>query len=422
MEQLLERGRRFVERMTVKLDFRAAFAEIHDYVREQPGQVAPLLMACLDQYSAGGTCFDAGLSFVSESEFGELVERSVALLSADRGHPAAQRCVAHAALQVPGTLQPHLSELFRLRPNHLTYYACSPWRAAGAADIAFLREVAADGARAGTDRAFAWRCLLATADRASLTWAALHPPPSIALPVEPFLDEAGFDAAEGSLRPLYSPACFHLRFADSYIADFGDPEWRPKGLEPTWVLDGGPAHSYRLGGLSTASCASCGGALHRMLDLDPVPAGIGVSLDRLDLVTCLSCLGWAREALFFQHEADGRVVPLPCGEPISPEFPSGPLQETTVSLALTPPRWQRQDWGSSNGRENLHRVAGHPTWIQSAQYPECPECSRKMHFLMQLDSDLALADGGRWQWGSGGIGYFYWCDGCRISGGLWQCT
>lgn len=38
---------------------------------------------------------------------------------------------------------------------------------------------------------------------------------------------------------------------------------------------------------------------------------------------------------------------------------------------------------------------------------------------------IPVVDGSGFQpskWGSGGIGYFYWCDGCRISGGLWQCT
>lgn len=45
-----------------------------------------------------------------------------------------------------------------------------------------------------------------------------------------------------------------------------------------------------------------------------------------------------------------------------------------------------------------------------------------MPFLLQLDSNLMSDDGGAWMWGSGGIGYFFWCDACQISAGLWQCT
>lgn len=45
-----------------------------------------------------------------------------------------------------------------------------------------------------------------------------------------------------------------------------------------------------------------------------------------------------------------------------------------------------------------------------------------MTFLLQLDSDLPTEDGGEWLWGSGGIGYLFWCDSCKVSGLLWQCT
>jgi hypothetical protein len=45
-----------------------------------------------------------------------------------------------------------------------------------------------------------------------------------------------------------------------------------------------------------------------------------------------------------------------------------------------------------------------------------------MSFLLQLDSELVTQEEAEWLWGSGGIGYFFWCDGCKISGGLYQCT
>ena len=139
------------------------------------------------------------------------------------------------------------------------------------------------------------------------------------------------------------------------------------------------------------------------------------------MVTCLSCLGWSDETLFFRHGEQGELQALGA-KPAEPEFPAVALPETVATLAPTPRRWLWQDWALSNGRENLHRVGGHPSWIQSAQYPACPDCQRLMPFLMQLDSNLPTANGEDWLWGSGGICYVFWCDACAISAALWQCT
>jgi hypothetical protein len=102
--------------------------------------------------------------------------------------------------------------------------------------------------------------------------------------------------------------------------------------------------------------------------------------------------------------------------------PAGPLGEAEVRPVETPRRWRWQDWALSNGRENLNRVGGEPCWVQSAEYFDCPTCGSLMSFLMQLDSDLPTEDGGEWLWGSGGIGYGFWCDRCKVSAFLWQCT
>ena len=89
-------------------------------------------------------------------------------------------------------------------------------------------------------------------------------------------------------------------------------------------------------------------------------------------------------------------------------------------------REEKQDWGLSNGRQNLHRIGGHPCWIQSAEYLECPLCENTMSFLFQLDSDLLTKAPGsesrEFLWGSGGICYAQWCDHCKVSEYLWQCT
>lgn len=104
-------------------------------------------------------------------------------------------------------------------------------------------------------------------------------------------------------------------------------------------------------------------------------------------------------------------------------FPKGgTFLDWAFGSAQMPRRWFWQAWGCSNSRENLNRVGGEPSWIQDAEYPSCPSCDKLMPYLFQLDSDLPTAGGGEWLWGSGGIAYGFWCDGCRISGVIWQCT
>ena len=98
-----------------------------------------------------------------------------------------------------------------------------------------------------------------------------------------------------------------------------------------------------------------------------------------------------------------------------------------MALADLGPRWQRQDWGGFNGRENLHRIGGHPTWVQKAEYVPCPLCNTVSTFLMQLDEGLLTIDELRgdtwdWDWSGGGMGYILWCNSCKVSSFLEQYT
>jgi len=131
-----------------------------------------------------------------------------------------------------------------------------------------------------------------------------------------------------------------------------------------------------------------------------IPPGLGVSTcEALELVTCLRCLGWSASAMLFTHDSHGSVT-ANIAEPgpdagFDPE--PGPLPTADVTIVPTPARWQQQDWALSNSLENLNRAGGEPTWIQNPDYPQCPGCRRRMHFLAQLDS-LDFADGPQWLW------------------------
>src|SRR5262249_45583316 len=154
---------------------------------------------------------------------------------------------------------------------------------------------------------------------------------------------------------------------------------------PSWSLDVDDSIAATFGGSLKAVCAICGKHLHRLIEFAPVPTGLLVTLNRLVLATCLSCLGWESATLFYVHDKDGlpRCQPHE-GEPRDPENPARPLQACEVGLAATPSRWCVQDWALADSRENLNKIGGPPCWIQSAAYPDCPNCSSTMMFLAQF--------------------------------------
>lgn len=260
-----------------------------------------------------------------------------------------------------------------------------------------------------------------------------------------WLMAVGYAHENGQARALHGERPLHIRFstAQRKLMAAAQPAWRREiqRLHPTWGVaenHADPAAAdctdaaaaimqSRMGGALTATCGLCHGPLHRLLAL-PQPALAGIACHTpLELATCLSCQGWEMDAsvLFFRHDDQGSPQAHPSqqrAEPLTPEFPAQPLLEAGVTLFQAPQRWAWQDWGDSNGRQNLSRVGGPPSWVQQGEYPPCPDCGKHMGYAMQLDSDLPQEGGGEWLWGSGGCNYTFWCAHCRVSGHLWQCT
>lgn len=249
-----------------------------------------------------------------------------------------------------------------------------------------------------------------------------------------WLMDVGYVAEAGAgkshaLKTLHTDIPLHIGFGGELrvrmLAE--QPGWRREihRRQRSWQAEPQVGHA-RLGGSLTSNCGLCHQPLHRLLALSqPALAGMD-SESAIEFATCLSCLGWESDgALFYRHDADGRPHAHPTQQSVAPQVPQqqeGALLEGEVILFQAPSRWHWQDWGESNGRQNMHRLGGPPCWVQSAQYPDCPDCHQTMRFVMQLDSGLPLADGVEWLWGSGGCNYSFWCAGCRVSGHLWQCT
>jgi hypothetical protein len=64
------------------------------------------------------------------------------------------------------------------------------------------------------------------------------------------------------------------------------------------------------------------------------------------------------------------------------------------------------------------KLRGWPHWVQSVEYPACPECKEPMGLLFQIDSNDQVG----WQWGD--LGCAHWCQCAKHPGQMafgWAC-
>lgn len=428
-ESARDRIESIIGNLNEKGNAEATLIETSDLTRSQPEAIRELAFAVMRRYPQGGTFLDAALSFMPQDHWPGLVQLAMIEMEHAKGkNKAAESVIQYASLQCPTALHPHLDRIFECRPNANGYDELYPWRESGDTHFVFLQRVLDGIASADSDRRRAWQAILETRHaellQYALSRAEMVAPDDWKLDawVKAHLHLVGFDCDGKTLRRLCSNATFHIQFPNDCFESQSKPSWLAL-VHPTWCLTKSEI-SASFGGMSSGTCSVCGHLLHRLLAFNPIPLELGITgLSRIEIATCLSCLGWERQPLFYAHKLDGSVVNIGYeGAQVTPQFPVGPLSQCEVNIARTPARWLRQSWGSSNSRENLHRIGGEPTWIQDAEFPNCPGCSKVMSFLLQLDSDLTTAEGDKWLWGSGGIAYGSWCNDCKISGLLWQCT
>lgn len=354
------------------------FTPTYHILDHRPDLVTPLVEMVLEHVPDGGNWFAEALSFVPAEQGPRLVQSTLAWLSEAVTESRAS-AVAHLSLQFPEHFHPHLDLLLELRPNWDSYCWSWPWRESGLRHLVPL-----------CSEPELRPLLLET--RAAEVLARVE-------------DEECREVGFSDGRALYSSESRHLVFPSGYLAR---PEPHRARRHPTWRLEA--EFETPLGGPGLHICATCGEQGHHLLTFP---------LARLE--TCLSCLGWEQSPLYYSHDSDGTPHPIGPQETRRPRFRAGPLRSTYVGVAVTPARWRWQDWGYSNGRQNLNRIGGYPSWIQSAEYPICPGCHQFMKLLFQLDS-LPLENGEEFLWGSGGLGYGFWCAKCRVSAFLFQCT
>ena len=389
------------------------------------GAIPVLVEGALEKIEKSVTFIDFAISFIDERELDEIVARALQRFEQHPTSTMAESILARVSLQVPHLLTARLRDFWRLFPNPRSYCRTWPWRCADDAEIATLLEVAASEHDAVSR---AWQCLLQTRRPAIVGHAATALATNTGhISREGWLEHVGFADEDGELVQLHQAPVWHVRFPPGFLDTRTRPPWIRPSAHPTWSAESRESPiPITVGGQSDGTCPFCHDELRQLLDLPVVPAE--EPADRaapgpLRLVACLSCLGSEIDTLFYDHVNTRVPVGLnPEGRTTTPQFLAGPLRETKATIVRIADRWAVQDWGFSNGRENLHRVGGEPSWIQSAEYPKCLRCSRRMRFIAQLDSDLPTENGGEWLWGSGGICYAFWCSVCRVSAVKWQCT
>ena len=401
---------------------------------EDPKALGELVAQALDRSLDNATFLDAALDLMDDDAYAATVtlawQRAMQGVRSD----ILSAVLDSAALQYPDAFAGHWERLLAAvhtgdgGPEYLDGQA---WRALDDATIDAWRAGLEPDISEGTlGRARAIALLRSRRPNAVLhAWARLFPDASDPA-ARSWLMLAGYARQADGLRSLHTESPLHIGFSATQRKPMlaSQPAWRRdiQKAHPTWNPGTPPVTQARMGGVLASTCGLCHAPLHRLLSLqEPALAGIDGS-GPIEFATCLSCQGWESDGpMFYRHDADGVVSAHPVqqrDDPLRPEVVANALQDAEVQLFAAPGRWACQDWGESNGRQNLSRVGGAPSWVQSPDYPACPDCQQDMAFVMQLDSGLPQADGGEWLWGSGGCNYTFWCAGCRVSGQLWQCT
>ncbi|HEL3831126.1 TPA: hypothetical protein UMX25_004345 [Stenotrophomonas maltophilia] len=392
---------------------------------EDRPQLGALLLQALVRRSPSSTFLDTALDLLpDEAVVPVCSEAWRRYRDGERGELLAS-VIEFTSNQAPQVLQDDWEALLALATEDELQLASQVWQGLPSAISAQWARILAE---ADDDREMARaKALLLAAQPETYAVARGYLADWGALDAEVWAHWAG--VADGSLpRRLHGKRSLHIRFGrEQHRAQQADePSWRKRTwrLHPTW--NGGQVHhAGQMGGPLEALCSSCHAPLQRLLQTDAAALQPGAS-GEITLGLCLDCCGWEDPPVrFYRHDAAGLPSCHPSQHREVPNTPtdSGDLMQAEVGLvAMDSARWQQQDWGQSNHRQNLSRVGGAPSWVQSAWYPACIDCGEEMPFVMQLDSTLPTTGEGTLLWGSGGMLYTFWCAKCRVSGHFWQCT
>ncbi|HEE9629004.1 TPA: DUF1963 domain-containing protein [Escherichia coli] len=222
-------------------------------------------------------------------------------------------------------------------------------------------------------------------------WRNSPPPWRSSLYIEPeeYAHEAGWElTAEDQRRNLYFPQCFHLEMKST-----------------------GSCEALRVVDERNDTCPNCALPLTNLFDVDLKATGLSDN-GSFRVVTCECCTAYSTIFGYMDSKGNAHLS--------AKNIPPAWLPDDVSEWRRLPVNSMRQ----GNLRSPLFaadpflpvsfsQLGGHPTWIQGAEYPLCPQCSHTMMFLAQLDyADIE-------QYGEGII-YAFICPECRTTATSYQ--
>lgn len=395
---------------------------IYHVCQHHSHSICTILLAFMENYkeTLAHLYLNVLVNFMPLDDFPQVIQQALVHISANKPnfgnperHDVAEAILYIIALEAPQQLHPYLQALFDLDINNHATYGAYPWRESGQLHYDFLAGLLQDYHQSKSCQGRAAQALL----------ESRHPQALLVVrkwikKVDPSLfHEVGYEEKNGQLIPLYHENPLHLVFPDAYWLSREVPhhynyyQFVPPSF-PLAIREN--TTSQHFGGTLNLPCPRCQATLGHIITLNPIPKGLGITgLHQLTLGFCLNCVGMGinvKELLFYRHNEIGAIISIGfLGTPTSLIYSFSPLQETKVYLVDAGPRWK---W---NSRTYLHRIGGHPTWIQDASYPNCPVCQQTMRFILQLDSGLLDSNGQERMWDDTGMVYAFWCNECKIS-------
>ena len=375
--------------------------------------------AYLKLFDKNATILNYILSYVDKQYFNELVNIALEFLKKQKNENALN-VIEYASLQFPELLHDDLELIFDIMPSYFTFNC---WRQLPKEKIEVFKNKFVDSNTSNETKKKLFKCLLQTREIETIVLVYEYVKINNIFGIDnsedillSYLELVGFTIRNDKVETYCPNYVKHFSFKKDYFLKDNLINMS-KVQHPTWNLEVCETQ-YKFGGMIQNNQKN---PFTHLITFDTIPKGINISeLSSLILGLHIRELNdWG--LVFYQHDKLGK--PSKIGEIREIEnFLGLSIKETEIFFANTTDRWLFQNWGSSNGNENLFRLGGEPTWIQNAEVLVCPICDEKMDFLMQLDTDLPDIKDGEVYFGNGGICYVFWCNKSKVSGYVTQCT